>query len=291
MSVHKYLPTVSENGVIFHNIPRLMLTPEEERLITERNLHLHYFDTVAMIKQVGGTSVMENVLISGAVWRLLKLPPEILLDQLKVLLVKKPELIELNIKCFNAGYESDLADLPGVALPQPKVNKEWEDSMVISGNQAVALGAISAGVRAYYGYPMTPSSAILVYLAENYKQTKMLVKQVEDEITAAQMTLGSMFMGTRALTATSGGGFDLMTETVSLAAMTETPFVCVIGQRPGPATGMPTWTAQGDLNLAIYSGHGEFPRCVISASDIESAYTSIQVAFNIAEKFQIPVLL
>jgi 2-oxoglutarate ferredoxin oxidoreductase subunit alpha len=119
----------------------------------------------------------------------------------------------------------------------------------------------------------------------------MLVKQAEDEITAAQMTLGSMHMGTRAFTGTSGGGFDLMTETISLAGIIETPLVLVLAQRPGPATGLPTWTSAGDLNLAIHAGHGEYPRIVISASDFDSAYSLIQNAFDLAEKFQTPVIL
>jgi 2-oxoglutarate ferredoxin oxidoreductase subunit alpha len=122
-------------------------------------------------------------------------------------------------------------------------------------------------------------------------QFGIVVKQGEDEITVAQMALGSMFMGTRALAATSGGGFDLMTETVSLAGMIECPLVIIIAQRPGPATGLPTWTAQADLNLAIHAGHGEFARIVMAVSDPTSAFDLIQHAFNLAEEFQTPVLL
>jgi len=98
-------------------------------------------------------------------------------------------------------------------------------------------------------------------------------------------------IGTRAFTGTSGGGFDLMTETISLAGIIETPLVLVLAQRPGPATGLPTWTSAGDLNLALHAGHGEFPRIVLSASDFESAYSLIQNAFDLAEKFQTPVIL
>ena len=117
------------------------------------------------------------------------------------------------------------------------------------------------------------------------------MRQVEDEITAAQMTLGASYAGARAMTATSGGGFDLMTETVSLAGMIEVPLVICIAMRPGPATGLPTWTAQGDLRLAIYGGHGEFARIVIAVSDPESAFLLTQHAHNLAEQFQVPVIL
>jgi 2-oxoglutarate ferredoxin oxidoreductase subunit alpha len=122
-------------------------------------------------------------------------------------------------------------------------------------------------------------------------ETGMVIKQAEDEITAAQMVSGAMFMGTRALTATSGGGFDLMSETVSLNGIIENPSVFVLAQRPGPATGLPTWTGQGDLLMAIATSHGEFARCVLSVSDGADAFSLIPIAFNIAEKYQISVIV
>jgi 2-oxoglutarate/2-oxoacid ferredoxin oxidoreductase subunit alpha len=165
------------------------------------------------------------------------------------------------------------------------------DHIFIDGNSAICLGALQAGCRAHYQYPMSPSTTVLTTFASWAEKTGMLVKQAEDEITAIQMALGSMHTGTRAMTATSGGGFDLMTETISLAGMIETPCVCVIVQRPGPATGLPTWTGQADLNLAIHSGHGEYGKLVIACSDVQSCYENIQHAFDLAEKYQIPVML
>jgi 2-oxoglutarate ferredoxin oxidoreductase subunit alpha len=164
-------------------------------------------------------------------------------------------------------------------------------NILLDGNTALAIGAIHCGVRAYFAYPMSPASSILSYFSKTQNQTGIVVKQAEDEITAVQMTLGASFMGTRSLTATSGGGYDLMTETVSLAGMIETPLVVVIAQRPGPATGVPTWTAQADLDLAIYSGHGEYAKIVMSVSDVEDCFLNIQIAFNLAEKYQVPVIL
>ncbi len=182
-------------------------------------------------------------------------------------------------------------DLKKVPQYKIRISKKKPKALLLDGNMGIALGAIEAGVRSYFMYPMSPASSILMYLANFSHETKMLVKQAEDEITAAQMTLGAMFMGSRSFTATSGGGYDLMTETVSLAGMTETPWVCVLCQRPGPATGLPTWTGQGDLNMVINSSHGEFARLIIAVSDPTSCYELIQHAMNYAEEFQIPVIV
>jgi 2-oxoglutarate/2-oxoacid ferredoxin oxidoreductase subunit alpha len=194
-------------------------------------------------------------------------------------IVKKDKL------SFNTGMGS-FASLKMTNTPPLPPNH-----IFIDGNSAICLGALQAGCRAHYQYPMSPSTTVLTTFASWADKTGMLVKQAEDEITAIQMALGSMHTGTRAMTATSGGGFDLMTETISLAGMIETPVVCVIVQRPGPATGLPTWTGQADLNLAIHSGHGEYGKLVIACSDVQSCYKNIQHAFDLAEKFQIPVML
>src|SRR6185295_1222179 len=145
----------------------------------------------------------------------------------------------------------------------------------------MGLGTVHAGVRLYAGYPMTPSSPLLNYIGDVQNKTGMVIKQAEDEITAAQMASGAMFMGTRALTATSGGGFDLMSETLSLNGIIENPSVFVLAQRPGPATGLPTWTAQGDLLMAVNTAHGEFARCVMAVSNAEDSFRLIGEAFNL----------
>ncbi len=138
---------------------------------------------------------------------------------------------------------------------------------------------------------MTPATSILEVLGNTYEKTGIVVKQAESEITAVQMVMGSMYMGTRAFTATSGGGFDLMTESISCSGMTEIPLVIVLGQRAGSGTGVPTWSGASDLNVALHAGHGESPKCVLCASDAIDSFELIQDAFNISEKFQIPVIL
>jgi 2-oxoglutarate ferredoxin oxidoreductase subunit alpha len=290
VSVRKYLTSLRAGGVLIHTLRMMEFSEDQQRFIDENQISVKEVAAEKIAVEAGGTVIMTNTVMTGVLLQMLGLGKELVTRILKEEFVKKPALLDQNVACLNLGYELDLSDVPQTKLHFAK-KPVLDDALLLTGNHALALGAVSAGVRAYYAYPMTPSSSILSYLANWYHQTGMLVKQVEDEISVAEMALGSMFMGTRALCGTSGGGFDLMTETVSLAGITETPFVCILGQRPGPATGLPTWTAQGDLNLAIYAGHGEYPRAVLAASDIESCYLLLQQAFNIAEKYQIPVMV
>ncbi len=298
LSLHAYLDSVKTGGIVLHSLKNMAFTMDEQELIAARQLTVVYVPTDLMALEVAGKSLMGNTVMIGLVWQLLGLDLEFVRQVLRQEFARKPAVIEPNLKCLETGYTYPLPpELAEKMKSQPSVRERFtivpnlERDALLTGNHLIALGAVAAGVRAYYAYPMTPSSSILTYLAQNYKQTGMLVKQIEDEISVAQMAIGSMFMGTRALIGTSGGGFDLMTESVSLAGMTETPFVCVIAQRPGPATGLPTWTAAADLNLAIYGGHGEFARCVIAASDSESCYLAVQHAFNLAEEFQTVVII
>jgi len=290
VSFHQYLPTLRENGQAIHMLPMLELTEEEKALTTSKNNSVFHLPADEMSVQIGGKAIMANSIMVAALWKILNLPLEPLEKIIKKEFAHKPEAIKSNLACLAAGYDANIENIRPLNVHFTAHPKRQNDAL-LTGNNLVSIGAVSAGVRAYFAYPMTPSSSILSYLADEYHETNMLVKQLDDEISVAQTALGAMFMGTRALVATSGGGFDLMTESVSLAGITETPFVCVLAQRPGPATGLPTWTAATDLNLAIYAGHGEYPRCVISVSDSNSAYTLIQHAFNIAEKYQIPTIL
>lgn len=163
--------------------------------------------------------------------------------------------------------------------------------MLVNGNEAVALGAIAAGLKFAAIYPMTPISGLLAVLAKNAEKYGYVFKQPEDEISAVNMAIGASFAGARSLTATSGGGFCLMTEGLGLSAMTETPLVIVEGMRPGPATGLPTWYEQGDLQFVLHAHQGEFPRIVLAAGDGQEAFFLTAQAFNLADKYQLPVIL
>jgi 2-oxoglutarate ferredoxin oxidoreductase subunit alpha len=163
--------------------------------------------------------------------------------------------------------------------------------MVVTGNEAVALGAISAGLQYAAIYPMSPISNILHVLAENQEKFGFIYKQPEDEISAINMAIGASYAGARSMVATSGGGFCLMTEGYGLAGMTETPLVIIEGMRPGPTTGLPTWSDQGDLQMILNAHQGDFPRIVLAAGDAKDAFELTMQAFNLADKYQTPVVL
>jgi 2-oxoglutarate ferredoxin oxidoreductase subunit alpha len=155
----------------------------------------------------------------------------------------------------------------------------------------MALGAICSGLKFYSGYPMSPSTPVMEYIASLGKEQGIVVEPAEDEIAAINMVLGASFAGVRAMTATSGGGFCLMVEGLGLAGMTETPAVIIVAQRAGPSTGLPTRTEQGDLSFVIHASHGEFPRAVLAPGHAEQAFYTLAKAFNIADRFQTPVIV
>ncbi|MFZ3085121.1 MAG: hypothetical protein WA097_00555, partial [Candidatus Hydromicrobium sp.] len=163
--------------------------------------------------------------------------------------------------------------------------------MLVTGNDAVFLGALRSGCKFYAAYPMTPSSSILHLFASIEDDYNIVTKLAEDEIAVINMAIGASFAGARAMVATSGGGFSLMNEGISSAAMTETPIVIVLCQRPAPANGLPTWTEQGDMLFAVHSSHGEFLRVVIAPGDPEECFYLTGEAFNLADKYQIPVII
>jgi 2-oxoglutarate ferredoxin oxidoreductase subunit alpha len=290
------LETVKEGGVLIHGFERWQKAVKDlPKIAKQKNLKVVLVPAREIALQMGGNIIMTNVVLLGFLWKVLGLELSSLQKQIAKQFIKKPQFIEINQECARGGFEynpSTEENLHGlIELDTHDLSTNGEEKILIDGNTAIALGAVQAGVRAYYAYPMSPSSSILAYLSKIAPKTKMLVKQLEDEISVAQHTLGSSYAGTRSMCATSGGGFDLMTETVSLAGMIEVPFVCVIAQRPGPATGLPTWTSQADLNLAIYSGHGEYAKIVLACSDPETCFDLTQHAHNLAEKYQLPVII
>jgi 2-oxoglutarate ferredoxin oxidoreductase subunit alpha len=201
------------------------------------------------------------------------------------------EAVKNNIAAAWAGYNLARERGAGLQFPtlQPKIGGEHR--LLLSGNEALSLGAMAAGCKFVAGYPMTPSSSILEYTADKGRQNGVVMVHVEDEISAMNMAVGAGYAGVRAMVATSGGGFALMVEALALAGMTETPVVAVLGQRPGPATGLPTRTEQAELWFALHAGHGEFPRAVLAPATIGEAFYAAIRAFNLAEKYQTPVII
>ncbi|MCK5577880.1 MAG: 2-oxoacid:acceptor oxidoreductase subunit alpha, partial [Dehalococcoidales bacterium] len=235
-----------------------------------------------------GNKVMVNTVALGAALMLVGYD----LDILNSVLVErfgKREVADNNIAAAKAGYEYARAEYKGNIRQIKPISRSKR--MLLTGNEAIALGAIAAGCTFMAAYPMTPATQIMEYMAGKSAELGLVVVQPEDEISAINMIVGAAFAGARAMTATSGGGFCLMVEGLSLAGMTETPVVVVLGQRPGPAIGLPTRTEQGELEFALHAGHGEFPRAVLAPATIADAFWLTVKAFNLAEKYQLPVIL
>jgi len=287
------LETTKNRGIIINGFERWnKVIKNLDSIAEEKNLQIIHIPAREIAFSNGGNIIMVNVILLAYLWQVLGLDLEQLNDQIKIQFASKPDLIPVNLACSQGGFDFNPENgHPSFENLIDRTSLNKSPKILIDGNSSLVLGAIAAGVRTYFGYPMSPSSSILTYIADLADEYGIIVKQVEDEITAVQMSLGSMHMGTRSLTATSGGGFDLMTETVSLSAMIETPLVVIIAQRPGPATGLPTWTGQADVNLAIHAGHGEFARLVVACSEPESCFNLIQKTFNLAEKYQIPAIV
>jgi 2-oxoglutarate ferredoxin oxidoreductase subunit alpha len=200
------------------------------------------------------------------------------------------KIVDDNIKAARAGYDHAVKQKPE-AVRKPVSPAVKEKMMLLNGNEAIALGAMAAGCKFMAAYPMTPASTIMEYIADKGRKFNIVVVQPEDEIAAINMAVGAGFAGVRSMTATSGDGFALMTEGYGLAGETETPVVIVIAQRAGPAVGLPTRTEQGELGFAIYGASGEFPRAVFAPATVEEAFGVTVKAFNLAEKFQTPVVI
>jgi 2-oxoglutarate ferredoxin oxidoreductase subunit alpha len=244
---------------------------------------------VTLAIEHGGNKIMANTVATGAVLGMIGMEIDTLVGIIKDTFKKKgAEIIQANINAAMAGYDYAVKQCIECSFSASPVSSP---KMLIGGNDAIGLGAIASGCKFYAAYPMTPSTGIMNYIADKEKEYNIVVEQAEDEIAAINMALGASFAGVRAMTGTSGGGFALMVEGLSLAAMTETPVVIVLGQRPGPATGFPTRTEQGELQFAIYAAHGEFPRVVLAPGSPEQAFYLTNKAFDLAEKYQIPVII
>lgn len=254
-------------------------------------LEFQQIPLAGLVREKGIHKIMANSVAVGAVLGLLGLELGTLVDVIGGLMHGKGEdVIAMNRLAAQTGYDYiALTDAGRASLQMPR--QQGLKLMLINGNQAIGLAALLSGCKFFSAYPMTPSTSIMIYLASKAKKYGIIVEQAEDEIAAINMALGASFGGVRAMTATSGGGFALMTEGVSLAAITETPVVIAEVQRPGPATGLPTRTEQSDLFFVMHGGHGEFPRVILAPGTPEQAFYLTNKAFYLAEKYQIPVIV
>ena len=267
---------------------------ESDHHVCKRGIHCIHVPFREISKSLGNPLFLNTVAL-GALSASLNFSLEFINAALKSEFGRKGEaIVSANIKAAKAGFEfvrkNYKAKLPA-DLAEFIEEKEDKDRVVMTGNEACALGAIAAGCGFFAAYPMTPASAILDEMSALSAKTGILVKQTEDEISAINMTIGASFAGARVMTATSGGGFALMCESLGLAAMTETPLVLIEAMRPGPATGLPTWTDQGDLRFVLHAAQGEFPRIILSPGDADEAIRLTHLAFDLADEYHIPVII
>lgn len=263
-------------------------------IISDRPFTNYKTVNVSLLKKANdlGNPVLANIIAASIITGILGISPESFKEYIKKhFSAKGDEAITKNIKAAGIGYEiaGEILTKGLFSLsikPLPEIN-----GTIMDGSEIIGLGAIAGGCNFITAYPMTPASGVWTYLSRHAKRFRIITEQAEDEISAINMGLGASYAGARAMVSTSGGGFDLMTEGLSLAGIQETPIVIHLAQRPGPATGLPTRTEQADLELALYAGHGEFPRILFAPGTPEQGFFLSQKAFNLAEKYQIPVFV
>ena len=236
----------------------------------------------AIVKEEKAPPITKNSAMLGALARVAGIEPATYEDVLRASVPEK--YLEANLRVARRGYDAAgevfvVEPLDAPALP------------ILTGNEATGLGLVYGGLESYIAYPMTPTSNLLHFLARRAEDLAIKVLHPENEISVILMALGLAYAGERAAVGTSGGGFCLMTEGVSLAGMSEIPVTIVMGQRPGPSTGMPTYTSQGDLHFILNAGQGEFPRLVVAPGDLEEAYTWSAAALMLSWKYQVPSII
>lgn len=289
-AVEIHLEELVEGGAILYDNSLSDVTKES----LNRGVYVYKAPMKDMaISKLGGSAgeIFKNVIAIGILSKLLALPDDLVQQTLTEMFVRKGEpVVKKNLQAYEMGVSyagTQITKADEYLLRSGKANER----MMVTGDEAVAYGAIVAGCRFFSGYPITPTTEILEWLAEYMPRYNGVVVQSEDELAAITMAVGAGYAGVRAMTATSGPGQALMTEGIGLAGMTETPVVIVHGQRGGPSTGLPTKTEQSDLKHIIFASHGEFPRIVLAPGTVEDSFYLTVDAFNLAEKFQCPVFL
>src|SRR5579863_3238098 len=242
------------------------------------------------VKQLSaGNKLAANTIAIAAALQMLGVEFQALEDALTRIFKRKGDaVIAENVGFARAGYDHAAANFKPFPFKAPNLGK---GTAVLTGNMALAMGGIAAGVNFYAAYPMSPSTGVLMYMASHARQLGIMVRQVEDEIGVMNMVIGAAHTGCRSMCATSGGGFALMTEAVGMAGMIETPVVCIDVQRAGPATGVPTKTEQGDLWQALGAGQGDYPRIIVAPTDQLDAFKTIPELFNLCDVYQCPGLV
>jgi 2-oxoglutarate ferredoxin oxidoreductase subunit alpha len=284
-SVFKHMDEINPGGGVIYDEKDEILDEE----LSRKDINYYPVPMTEVVKELGGPNIMRNTVALGSVAALVGLDIDLLKGLIAETFEGRDKIISMNVEAIQKGWENVIEFNHGFQCVLEA--GERPERLWLTGNEAVALGAQAAGCNFFVAYPMTPASAVLHYYAGHDEETDSVVIQTESEIAAMCMTVGASYAGLRAMTATSGGGFCLMTEALSMAAIQENPVVVMLGQRPGPSTGLATYSAQGDLLFAVYGAHGEFQRIVLAPGDAEECFYLTAEAFNLAERFQIPVIV
>lgn len=284
LSIDHNEPELDAGGVLVHDAAFPAAVRRDDIVICR-------VPATAIAKELGGT-IMKNMVALGASAAVVGLAPAAIAPVLEERFGgKKGDMVEQNLQALEQGYQYAAAQGWAGLAPLPPAPGAAGERWYMSGNEALALGAYSAGCRFLSVYPITPATDVMYRLVKYFGEFGGAVLQAEDELAAINMALGAAYAGTRAMTSTSGPGFSLMMEALGLAGIAEIPVVIVNVQRGGPSTGLPTKTEQGDLNEMLYGSHGDIPRIVIAPSTAAECYYYGAEAFNLAERYQCPVIL
>jgi 2-oxoglutarate ferredoxin oxidoreductase subunit alpha len=285
-SFERHAREVEPGGAILLNASKVNWDPA----LVPKGVQVLAVPVPELTKDMGGLlPVMQNTVLLGSVLHLigfdLEVTAELIAETFKH---KGPEIIDKNVELLRAGWDYSVREGDSLGYEWSFTRKHRP---VVTGNLMTALGAVAGGCKFYSAYPMSPASAILHWLAAHSAEAGVVVKQAEDELAVVNLAIGAGHAGVRAMCATSGGGFALMTEAIGMAGMIETPVVIVNVTRGGPSTGLPTKTEQGDLNQIFGASQGDYPRVIVAPKDAQDCYYTAVEAFNLAETFQLPVII
>jgi 2-oxoglutarate/2-oxoacid ferredoxin oxidoreductase subunit alpha len=285
-TIEKHVDRLTENGAVIYDSSGIDIS----KIVLSRKDLLVFGVPFSKLGREIGNKIYGNIVAMGALSALVNHD----LEKLNIALEKQfgvkkgKDIVEINKKAAKLGFDYFKQNFRDVNFKITLEQVKNEPTILLSGNEAASIGAIKGGVKFVAEYPMTPSSSILHFMAANEQRYNIVVKHTEDEIAAINMLCGSAMAGARSLTATSGGGFALMTEGIGMAGLSETPVVIMESQRTGPSTGMPTYTEQSDLRFVLHASQGEFPRLVVAPGDVDEAFFETFKMFNLTERVQTP---
>lgn len=282
-TLDRHLQELTSGGLVLYNAAKL-----KPRYEAPKGVQLCPLPVPELTSAYEKLPVMQNTVAVGAVIRLMGLDFAGLESVLESTFMKKPQVVKVNVEAAKAGYDYAGAHFQPLPKQLEKTSQKWA---LMTGNELMAMGAAFAGCKFYCAYPMSPATHILEWFAGHGKELGICVRQVEDEISVVNMSIGAGHMGVRSMCATSGGGLALMTEAIGMAGIIETPVVVVNVQRAGPSTGVPTKTEQADLNQAVGASQGDFPRIILAPINMTDCFNTPALAFNLAERYQCPVII